>query len=182
MPELPEVETIRVGLEPHLVGRTFDAVEIDDARLTRPFDPREVAAELVGERVQTLDRRGKYLVVGFESGRVLLIHLRMTGSLLLLRDETGADDPYRRAVVRLDNGSEVAYRDVRRFGTWLLIEPGELDPYLAERIGVEPLGRSLSARSLADRIALTSAPSSSCLSSLPGRSGWRRAHHSASSA
>jgi formamidopyrimidine-DNA glycosylase len=159
MPELPEVETIRVGLEPHLVGRTFDEVEIDDPRLTRPFDPREVAAELVGERVQSLDRRGKYLVVRFESGRVLLIHLRMTGSLLLLRDETdGAADPHRRAVVRLDNGSDVAYRDVRRFGTWLLLEPDELEPYLAERIGAEPLGRSLSARSLADRIARRRAP------------------------
>jgi formamidopyrimidine-DNA glycosylase len=143
MPELPEVETIRVGLEPHLVGRTFDEVEIGDPRLTRPFDPREVAAELVGERVQSLDRRGKYLVVRFESGRVLLIHLRMTGSLLLLHDGASVDDPYRRAVVRLDNGSDVAYRDVRRFGTWLLLEPG---------------GRSLSARSLADRIARRRAP------------------------
>jgi formamidopyrimidine-DNA glycosylase len=158
MPELPEVETIRVGLEPHLIGRTFNEVEIDDPRLTRPFDPREVAAELVGERVQSLDRRGKYLVVRFESGRVLLIHLRMTGSLLLLRDGAAAEDPYRRAVVRLDNGSDVAYRDVRRFGTWLLLEPGELEPYLAERIGAEPLGRSLSARSLADRIARRRAP------------------------
>jgi formamidopyrimidine-DNA glycosylase len=158
MPELPEVETIRVGLEPHLVGRTFDEVEIADPRLTRPFDPREVAAELVGERVQSLDRRGKYLVVRFESGRVLLIHLRMTGNLLLLRDESAADDPYPRAVVRLDNGSDVAYRDVRRFGTWLLLEPGELDPYLAERIGAEPLARSLSARSLTDRFVRRRAP------------------------
>ena len=78
MPELPEVETIRVGLEPHLVGRTFEEVEIED-RLTRPYDPREVAAELAGEKVESLERRGKYLVVRFETGRVLLIHLRMTG-------------------------------------------------------------------------------------------------------
>jgi formamidopyrimidine-DNA glycosylase len=62
------------------------------------------------------------------------------------------------AVVRLDNGSDVAYRDVRRFGTWLLLEPGELEPYLAERIGSEPLGRSLSARFLADRIARRRGP------------------------
>ena len=124
MPELPEVETIRIGLEPHLVGRTFEEVEIEDPRLTRPYDPREVAAELTGEKVESLERRGKYLVVRFETGRVLLIHLRMTGSLLLLRDAAAADDPHRRAVVRLDNGSDVAYRDVRRFGTWLLLEPG----------------------------------------------------------
>jgi formamidopyrimidine-DNA glycosylase len=132
VPELPEVETIRAGLEPHLVGRTFDRVEISDPRLTRPQDPREVAAELEGERVAALERRGKYLVVRFETGRVLLIHLRMTGSLRLLRSEDD-DDPYRRAVVNLDNGSDVAYRDVRRFGTWLLLEPGEFEPYLRPR-------------------------------------------------
>jgi len=157
VPELPEVETIRAGLEPHLVGRTFDRVEISDPRLTRPYDPREVAAELEGEQVAAVERRGKYLVVRFESGRVLLIHLRMTGSLRLLRDE--GDDPYYRAVVRLDNGSDVvAYRDVRRFGTWLLLEPGELEPYLATRVGAEPLGRTLTARSLAERLARRRAP------------------------
>jgi formamidopyrimidine-DNA glycosylase len=153
VPELPEVETIRAGLEPHLVGRTFERVEIHDSRLTRPLEPREVAAELDGERVEALDRRGKYLVVRFESGRVLLIHLRMTGSLLYLPAGTRDEDPYRRAVVRLDNGSDVAYRDVRRFGTWLLLEPGELEPYLAARLGAEPLGRTLTARSLAARLA-----------------------------
>jgi formamidopyrimidine-DNA glycosylase len=82
----------------------------------------------------------------------------MTGSLLLRRDGAAAHDPHRRAVVRLDNGSDVAYRDVRRFGTWLLLEPGELEPYLAERIGAEPLGRSLTARSLSDRITRRRAP------------------------
>jgi formamidopyrimidine-DNA glycosylase len=157
VPELPEVETIRAGLEPHLVGRIFDRVEIADPRLTRPHDPREIAAELEGETVAALERRGKYLVVRFETGRVLLIHLRMTGSLQLL-DDGDDGDPYRRAVVRLDNGSDVAYRDVRRFGTWLLLEPGELAPYLATRLGEEPLGRGLTARSLADRFRRRRAP------------------------
>ncbi len=157
MPELPEVETIRAGLEPRLVGRTFDRVEISDPRLTRPHDPGEVAAELEGERVSALERRGKYLVVRFETGRVLLIHLRMTGSLRLLRNGDD-DDSYRRAVVNLDNGSDVAYRDVRRFGTWLLLEPGDLDPYLAARVGGEPLGRALTARSLAGRLSRRRAP------------------------
>ena len=158
MPELPEVETIRTGLEPHLVGRTFESVEISDQRLTRPQDPREVAAELHGESVAAVERRGKYLVVRFETGRVLLVHLRMTGSLLHAPRGVAADDAYVRAVVRLDNGSDVAYRDVRRFGTWLLLEPGELDQYLGERIGREPLGRGLTARSLADRLARRRAP------------------------
>jgi formamidopyrimidine-DNA glycosylase len=82
----------------------------------------------------------------------------MTGSLLLLRNGAAAEDPYRRAVVRLDNGSDIGYRDVRRFGTWLLLEPGEVEPYLGERIGNEPLGRGLSARSLAARLARRRAP------------------------
>ena len=158
MPELPEVETIRTGLEPNLVGRTFQQVDISDPRLTRPIDPREVAAELEGETVAAVERRGKYLVVRFETGRVLLVHLRMTGSLLHAPRGAAADDAYVRAVVRLDNESDVAYRDVRRFGTWLLLEPGELEPYLAERIGKEPLGTGLTARSLTDRLARRKAP------------------------
>src|SRR6266508_3597235 len=158
MPELPEVETIRRRLEPVLVGRGFDHVEINDPRLTRPDDPAEVAGELTGERVTALERRGKYLVVRFESGRVLLIHLRMTGNLLHVPGGAVADDPHRRAVVRLDNGSDVVYRDVRRFGTWLLVEPGALDPYLAERLGDEPLDRSFTSKLLAGRLERRKVP------------------------
>ena len=155
MPELPEVESVRRGLAPVLEGRRLRRVEIADARLTRPFDPGEVARALEGERVKALDRRGKYLVFRFESGRALLIHLRMTGSLLQgdLRD-----DPYRRAVVRLDDGSDVAYRDVRRFGTWLLLEPEEVEPYLDARVGAEPLERAFGAAALAARLAKRRAP------------------------
>src|SRR4029077_6602011 len=139
MPELPEVESVRRQLEPVLVGRRFERVRIDDPRLVRPYEPAEVAAELEGERVSAVERRGKYLIVRFESGRVLLIHLRMTGSLR--HTSTGlAEDPHRRAVVRLDNGSDVAYRDVRRFGTWLVLEPGGLAPYLATRVRRRPAG------------------------------------------
>jgi formamidopyrimidine-DNA glycosylase len=158
MPELPEVETIRVALEPHVVGRRFDHVEINDPRLVRPFEPAAVAAQLEGERVAALDRRGKYLVVRFESGRVLLIHLRMTGSLRHAAAGSLADDPYRRAVVKLDDGSDVAYRDVRRFGTWRLLEPDEVDPYLARRLGREPLERTFTARRLAERLEGRRAP------------------------
>src|SRR5919199_4454945 len=104
MPELPEVETVRASLEPVLVGRVFERVVIDDPRLVRPLDPRAVAAELEGERVAAVDRRGKYLIVRFESGRVLLIHLRMTGSLRHTANGALADDPHARAVVTLDDG------------------------------------------------------------------------------
>jgi len=153
MPELPEVESVRRQLEPALVGRRFDRVRIDDARLVRPYEPAEVAAELEGERVGAVERRGKYLVVRFETGRVLLIHLRMTGSLLRAPNGSLPDDPHRRAVVRLDDGSDVAYRDVRRFGTWLLLEPGESEPYLAERVGDEPLDALFTAARLGERLA-----------------------------
>jgi formamidopyrimidine-DNA glycosylase len=158
MPELPEVETIRLALEPRIVGRRFDEVEIRDPRLVRPFEPQAVAAELEGERIGSLERRGKYLVVRFESGRALLMHLRMTGSLRHAVRGLVDDDPYRRAVVRLDDGSDVAYKDVRRFGTWHLLEPDELEPYLAERLGVEPLGRAFTARWLAGRLEGRRAP------------------------
>jgi formamidopyrimidine-DNA glycosylase len=153
MPELPEVESVRRQLEPALMGRSFERVVIDDARLVRPYDPAEVAAELEGERVAAVERRGKYLVVGFESGRVLLIHLRMTGSLLHAPRGSLGDDPHRRAVVRLDDGSDVAYRDVRRFGTWLLLEPGEAEPYLGARVGGEPLDALFTAARLGERLA-----------------------------
>jgi formamidopyrimidine-DNA glycosylase len=158
VPELPEVETIRRRLEPHLVGRRLDRVEIHDPRLVRPLEPAAVAAELEGERVAALDRRGKYLIVRFESGRALLIHLRMTGSLRRAAGETLADDPHRRAVVRLDDGSDVAYRDVRRFGTWLLLEPPELGPYIDHRLGREPLDRAFTKRRLAERLQERRAP------------------------
>ena len=158
MPELPEAETVRRQLEPVVVGRRFERVTIDDPRLVRPFDRVAVAAELEGERVTKLDRRGKYLIFRFESGRGLLVHLRMTGSFRHRRNGLGEDDPHRRAVVRLDDGSDVAYRDVRRFGTWLLVEPDELEPYLAERLGEEPLLTGFTPARLARRLAGRRAP------------------------
>jgi formamidopyrimidine-DNA glycosylase len=158
MPELPEVETVRAKIAPALEGRKLEHVTIVDPRLTRPHDPAEVANRLEGERVSVVERRGKYVVVRFESGRVLLIHLRMTGTLLYAPGRAGGNDPYRRAVVTLDNGSDVIYRDVRRFGTWLLLEPGEAGPYLAERLGEEPLLGRFTSNALAARLAGRRAP------------------------
>ncbi len=158
MPELPEVETVRTQIAPVLEGRRLERVEIFDPRLTRPDDRLEVAAQLEGERVASVGRRGKYVVVRFESGRVLLIHLRMTGSLLFVSGGSEGEDPHRRAVVTLDNGSAVVYRDVRRFGTWLVLEPGEAEPYLAARLGSEPLEAPFTARALGSRLAGRRAP------------------------
>ena len=159
MPELPEVETIRSGLAPSLTGRMIDEVAILDSRLTRPEPPEQVADALAGERVADVRRRGKYLVLAFESGRHLLVHLRMTGNVLYPAPEGYEDDPYVRAVARLDDESKVVYRDVRRFGTWDLLEPGELDEYFAiRRLGVEPLGRGFTAERLGRSLAGRRAP------------------------
>jgi formamidopyrimidine-DNA glycosylase len=159
VPELPEVETIRMRLEASLTGRTFEQVLIADPRLTRPEPPEAVAKELEDERVRAVARRGKYLIVEFESGRHLLIHLRMTGNVQHPAHGGLDTDPYRRAVVRLDDGSDVAYRDVRRFGTWELLEPGELDEYFAaRRLGGEPLERGFTTRSLERAFANRRAP------------------------
>jgi formamidopyrimidine-DNA glycosylase len=156
VPELPEVETVRSMLEPLLLGRRLDDVEIRDERLTRPFDPSVIAAELEGEVVAAVGRRGKYLVVRFESGRALLVHLRMTGNFRRLDD--AADESHLRAVLALDDGTRVGYRDVRRFGTWLVVEPEHLDDYLGARLGAEPLERGFGPAALAARLANRRAP------------------------
>jgi formamidopyrimidine-DNA glycosylase len=150
VPELPEVETIRAALEPLLVGRRIERAEIVDERLTRPEPPEAVAQQLAGERIEAIERRGKYLLIRLASGRVLLIHLRMTGSLRSAAEE---GDLHRRAVLELDDGTSVTYRDVRRFGTWLLLDADDVEPYLAARLGEEPLERRFTLGRLAGRRA-----------------------------
>ena len=152
MPELPEVETIRAQLAPRLEGRTLVRVEILDPRLTRPYDLFEVAEELEGECVEAVERRGKYLVLRLESELALLVHLRMTGSFGF------TPTTHERAVLDLDDGCRVAYRDVRRFGTWLVLERDDVEPYLAAKNGVEPLGSKFTVAWLGSRLGLRRAP------------------------
>jgi formamidopyrimidine-DNA glycosylase len=147
LPELPEVETIRAQLAPRLEGRMLARVEILDPRLTRPVDLFEVAEELEGDVVVAVERRGKYLLLRLESGLALLVHLRMTGSFGF------TPVSHERAVVELDDGSRLAYRDVRRFGTWLVLEDAELEPYLATKNGPEPLGPRFTSRWLGAQLA-----------------------------
>jgi formamidopyrimidine-DNA glycosylase len=152
LPELPEVETIKAQLAPRLEGRMLARVEILDPRLTRPIDLFEVAEELEGDVVVAVERRGKYLLLRFESGLALLVHLRMTGSFGF------TPVSHERAVVELDDGSRLAYRDVRRFGTWLVLEDAELEPYLATKNGPEPLGPRFTSRWLGTQLAQRRAP------------------------
>jgi formamidopyrimidine-DNA glycosylase len=157
VPELPEVETVRRRLASLVEGARITQARIDDPRLTRPFDPRLVARELVGEHIARVDRRGKYVVVRFSSGRALVAHLRMTGSFRHV-PRGSPRGSHVRAVLMMDNGSDVVYRDVRRFGTWELLEEAGIDPYLAARLGPEPLDPALTARRLGARLAGRRAP------------------------
>ena len=152
MPELPEVETIRAQLAPRLTGRSLVRVEILDPRLTRPIDLFEVAEELEGDTVLAVERRGKYLVLRLESGLALLVHLRMTGGF------HWQPTSHERAVLELDDGTRLVYRDVRRFGTWLVLEDAELEPYFAGKNGPEPLGPHFTTEWLAGRLAVRRAP------------------------
>ncbi|MGH3074958.1 MAG: DNA-formamidopyrimidine glycosylase family protein, partial [Gaiellales bacterium] len=138
MPELPEVETVKRGLDPLLRGRSISDADIMDGRLTAPEDPVVISAELIGERFTGVGRRGKYLLFGLDSGRTLVVHLRMTG-WFHHRTGAGEEPTHVRAVLRLDDGASLVYADQRRFGTWRLIAPGELDTYLRPRAGPEPL-------------------------------------------
>jgi formamidopyrimidine-DNA glycosylase len=158
VPELPEVETVRRRLAPVLEGATIARAQIIDPRLTRPVEPALVADALVGERIATIDRRGKYLLWRLDSGRTLVVHLRMTGSLRHAHAGDLPDDAYRRAVLGLDTGIDVAYRDVRRFGTWELLDEDHLRPYLAARLGPEPLAASFTGMRLARLAAGRRAP------------------------
>ena len=114
MPELPEVETIRRQLAPHLEGRTLLDVEILDWRWTRPQDPATVADGMRGQEVRRVGRAGKYLVWELSDERFLLVHLRMTGALLFDPD---VEPPHTRVRMRLDGGHRLIYIDPRRFGT-----------------------------------------------------------------
>jgi formamidopyrimidine-DNA glycosylase len=152
VPELPEVETERGRLAEAIAGRKIVSARIDDARLTRPDDPEAVAAQLTGDRVEAVERHGKYIVVRLASGNTLLVHLRMTGGF---RYEPASHE---RAVLELPGRVRVAYRDTRRFGTWLLTDTEAADRLLAVKNGPEPLERGFTTAFLAGRLAGRTAP------------------------
>jgi formamidopyrimidine-DNA glycosylase len=149
VPELPEVETIRRQLAPHLEGRTLLDVVILDPRWTRPDDPRVTEAGLRGRVVEQVGRSGKYLVWRLTGGVHLLIHLRMTGALLFDPPE---DPIHTRVRFALDDDHRLAYVDPRRFGTGhLLADAAARDAYLGERLGVEPLTSAFTTEHLRER-------------------------------
>jgi formamidopyrimidine-DNA glycosylase len=137
VPELPEVETIRRHLAPHVEGRVLTRLEVLDPRWSDPVAGGEVAAAVEGRRVEALARRGKYLVWELEDDVHLMLHLRMTGTLLLDPPEPPR---YRRVRFGFDDGRQVYFDDPRRFGTGELALGGDArDAFFAARLGVEPL-------------------------------------------
>ncbi|HEY8011570.1 MAG TPA: bifunctional DNA-formamidopyrimidine glycosylase/DNA-(apurinic or apyrimidinic site) lyase [Rudaea sp.] len=136
MPELPEVETTRRGIAPHLVGRRIEAVIVRQPRLRWPV-PRQLRERLPGQRVDAVERRAKYLLVHTVAGSALL-HLGMSGSLRVLPGGTvaGAHD---HVDWHLDSGRILRYTDPRRFGCQLWQAPGAPHKLLAG-LGPEPLG------------------------------------------
>lgn len=146
MPELPEVEVIRRGLAPRLVGRRFLSVQVGDRRLRQASSPEDLARWLAGRRLVSLRRRGKYLIFHLEGEVRLLVHLGMTGRLLL-------GDPFHQelhvhVVFTLEGGLTLAFQDVRRFGQVLVYPPGQPLLPLAN-VGREPFSRRVTAEWLA---------------------------------
>ena len=136
MPELPEVETTRRGLAPHLIGRKVVALDIRQPRLRWPI-PRTLRTKLPGQRIDDIERRAKYLLVHTKAGSALL-HLGMSGSLRVLPASTpvGAHD---HVDWKLDSGRVLRFTDPRRFGSQLWQPLGKVHPLLAD-LGPEPLG------------------------------------------
>jgi formamidopyrimidine-DNA glycosylase len=147
MPELPEVETIRSRLAPLVEGRTLLALEILDARWCAPLEPGALIDALQGRVVERLGRRGKYLIWEAEGEIYLLMHLRMTGTVLY--DPPVATTRYTRVRFKLSDGHVLHFCDPRRFGTGeLALGRPALDAFFAARLGVEPLGEDFTTEHL----------------------------------
>ncbi len=147
MPELPEVETIKNELAPWVVGQSFTKVTILDAKVVGGCSAREVRRELIGQRVESLERRGKYLIFHLSNGKSLIIHLRMTGSLLLNPRGT---DRYARAVFHLSNRHRFVFRDKRRLGVLWLVDDAHT---VVGKLGPEPLGKRFTPVILGQRLS-----------------------------
>jgi formamidopyrimidine-DNA glycosylase len=153
VPELPEVETIRRHLAPHVEGRTLERLEVLDPRWCDPAPPEELAAAVEGRRIERLGRRGKYLDWELEDEVHVVMHLRMTGNILLVpaaEDEgEAAARRHLRARIVLDSGRHALFVDQRRFGTGIvLLGDDARDAYFAARLGVEPLSPDFTAEAL----------------------------------
>jgi formamidopyrimidine-DNA glycosylase len=177
MPELPEVETVARQLEPELEGHRIEELEVLDERWSRPVPAAELGAAVRGATIEGLGRRGKYLLLGLDGGRTLVMHLRMTGNLvlvegdevldpsegrLLYQGERTASAKHLRARFLLDDGRELWFTDPRRFGEAFLIGDADLSVRF-ERLGIEPLSPEFTVEALGAMAAGRKAPLKSFL-------------------
>lgn len=152
MPELPEVETIRGHLEAAVLGRRIVAARTHRGDLRRPFPP-DLAARIEGRRIERLERRAKYLIVGLDGGLDLLIHLGMSGRLLIGKADEEAG-PHVHFTLDLDDGRRISLQDPRRFGLVDLVPTAERDAHpLLKDLGPEPLSRAFDGKLLAGLLA-----------------------------
>ena len=149
MPELPEVETVRRQLAPHLIGRRIAAATVLDPRWCEPAPPEQVRDAVAGRRIESVDRRGKYLAFALEDEVFLVMHLRMTGNLLFVPSGADGEPRFLRVRFELDDGNHVLFTDQRRFGTGVvLLGNDSLTAYYGARLGVEPLGPDFTTEAL----------------------------------
>jgi formamidopyrimidine-DNA glycosylase len=185
MPELPEVETVCRQLEPELEGRRIESLEVLDARWCRPVEPESLEKAVSRRTIESLGRRGKYLLLGLDGKQTLAMHLRMTGNLVLVEGEEKLDpsegrrlyererstsERHLRARFLLDDGRELWFTDPRRFGEAFLLDDADLDTRFA-RLGVEPLSPMLTPQALGEIAAGRTAPLKSFLLDQKGIAG-----------
>jgi len=150
MPELPEVETIVNSLRPCVVGQTITGIVIRDTRPIQQIRVDEFCERLMGRKINSLSRRGKYIIFGLSHKENLIVHLRMTGALLW--NPTGPE-PFSRLEFILDDLSRLVYTDVRRFGTFCLAKDPEK---IVGKLGIEPLSSEFTCSALAGYVGTRS--------------------------
>jgi formamidopyrimidine-DNA glycosylase len=158
MPELPEVETIAADLRPHLVGRTIVRCDLRFPTIVRHPEPELFVDLVAGLRIESVRRRGKYILIGLQEGRALVVHLGMSGQLRLV-DAAAPILNHTHAIFDLDDGRQLRYRDPRRFGRILLGTEGALrDARAMPRLGPEPIDPSFGAEELYEVLRRRRAP------------------------
>lgn len=143
MPELPEVETVRRSLTPHLTGAHISSVELYLPRLVKWPQPDVFIKRLQGRQIKAVGRRGKYLRLLLDNGMELIIHLKMTGQLFYAERENVQNFPYTRAVFHLRGGAALLFGDARTLGALYAVRPNEMSHLpILEEMGPEPLSEA----------------------------------------
>jgi formamidopyrimidine-DNA glycosylase len=132
MPELPEVETIKNEIAPHVIDRVITGVTVSDPKIIQKISIAQFTSAVIGQRIVSLERRGKYLIMLLHGGKTLIFHMRMTGNLMV---NPAAADRYSRAVIKLNNGSSIVFTDRRRLGVIWLVDKKE---DVIAKVGIEP--------------------------------------------